>query len=307
MAVLVLGSINVDLVLRGERLPAPGETVVGGQFFRALGGKGANQAVAAARFSRERVAFVAAVGADEFGQAALDALAAEHLEMQYVRVLEGEATGVALILVDRGGENLISVASGANARLSPQEVDALPDDFWRRHRVFLASLEVPLATVQRGLERAKSFGLTTIVNPAPAAPRLAEQLDFLLIDLLTPNAGEAAHLTGIQVVDPASAAHAARRIQSLGAAQVVVTLGREGALLVDHEAQHMPAYRVEAIDATAAGDAFNGILAAALAEGQSLADAAQSASAGAAISVTRSGAQPSLPTRAEIETLRRRA
>ena len=166
--IIVLGSVNVDLVVRGRRLPAPGETVLGGEFYRAHGGKGANQAVAAARASLEPVMFVAAVGDDGFGRESLAALARENLVARYVRTVPGCPTGVALILVDERGENLISVALGANLHLSAADVDAVPEEAFCDCRVFLACLESPVQAVRRGLERARRAGEITILNPAPA-------------------------------------------------------------------------------------------------------------------------------------------
>lgn len=354
---IVLGSVNTDLVIRGPRLPRPGETVLGGDFLRAHGGKGANQAVAAARLSTAPIAFVAVVGDDDFGRTALAALEAEHLDCRGIRVGRGVPTGVALILVDESGENLIGVASGANALLTAGDVDALSDDVFARSSVFLASLESPLPAVRRGLQRARDAGMLTILNPAPATrdPALVELLP--LVDVLTPNEGEAellaaavgaaiedtdaagdaddaasetdkpnrAHVAGH--TDRAHAVHAvrdsagelpddaglvarrslgdARALCAAGCRAVVVTLGSQGCLVVDQQRViQVPACPVErVVDTTAAGDCFNGALAVALAEGRPLDEAARWASRAAAISVTRAGAQPSLPTRGEVERL----
>lgn len=298
--IIVVGSINIDLVICAPRLPRPGETVLGGEFFQASGGKGANQAVAAARVAREPVALVAAVGDDGFGSDLLAQLGRENLDLSAVKTLPGRATGVAQIVVDARGENAIAVASGANAALSPSDIDALPQALFDGARVLLACLETPLETVARALERAKQARLTTLLNPAPAGS-LCEHLGLLeLVDVLTPNQIEAAELIGdgFEGGDPLAIAG---RLRQLGAANCVLTLGAEGCLVVGQRADAIPGVRVEAIDTTAAGDAFNGVLAMALAEGRTLVDAARRANRAAAIAVTRRGAQPSLPHRHEIE------
>lgn len=304
--VIVLGSVNTDLVIRGPRLPRPGETVLGGVFYQAAGGKGANQAVAAARAARAPVALIAAVGDDGLGRAALEGFARENLHTAHVRVVPGGASGVALILVDETGENAISVASGANAVLRPEDVDAVPDELWSAARVFLTCLESPIDTVVRGLERAKRAGLTTILNPAPADVSICCEQVLRLVDILTPNEGEAALLTGMPVSDEVSAVAAARRLQAYGCGAVIVTRGPAGCVIVTDRfatdgVVSQPACPVQAVDTTAAGDAFNGALAVALSEGEPLVAAARFASHAAAISVTRQGAQPSLPVRGEID------
>ena len=302
--VIVLGSINVDLVIQGPRLPLVGETVLGGRFFQSLGGKGANQAVAAARASRDPVAFIAAAGDDAYGRAAFAAFARENLVSDFIRTIAGEPTGVALIMVGSGGENAIAVASGANARLLPADVDALPQSLFDEAKVFLACLESPLDSVQRGLERAKQAGLTTILNPAPACAEVIDRGLLRWVDVVTPNETEAAQLTGVLLDEIARDATAAgRRLQDLGCRAAIVTLGAAGCQVVEIESTRLPALPVRAVDTTAAGDAFNGALAVALAEGRSLLEAARFATRAAAIAVTRAGAQSSLPTRAEIDAL----
>jgi ribokinase len=306
--IIVLGSINIDLVVRGPRLPVPGQTVIGGEFYQAAGGKGANQAVAAARAALQPVTFIGAVGDDNHGREALERFKSENLVCDFLKVAPGEASGVALILVDEAGQNLISVASGANARLSPEDIDAIPDSIFAGAKVFLTCLETPLATVAHGLRRAKQGGLVTVLNPAPASREIIEAGLLKLVDILTPNAGEAALLAGFTADGPnaeneLNALHAAQTLQGLGCRNVIVTLGSRGCLVVEEQSQHVPGRAVRAIDATSAGDAFNGALAVALSEGRSLVDAAEWANAAAAISVTRRGAQPSLPWRSEIEGL----
>jgi ribokinase len=307
MSVLILGSVNTDLVIRSARLPRPGETVLGVEFYQAAGGKGANQAVAAARATgaHGKVTFIGAVGDDEYGKQSRRALLAEGIECSHLNEVTGVPSGIALILVDEQGENLISVASGANAHLLVGNLDAIPASLFQECKVFLACLESPLPTVERGLARAKELGLITILNPAPVENGAAVKCLLPLVDVLTPNELELAALAGMPVDTPESAAAAARIVQSLGARQIIVTLGAAGSVLVDESgtAHHIPAFPVTPIDTTAAGDCFSGTLAIALAEGQSLLTAARFASAAAAISVTRRGAQPSLPRRNEIESL----
>ncbi len=299
--IITLGSINTDLVIKGSRLPAAGETVLGGQFYQASGGKGANQAVAAARASRDPVTLIAAVGDDDFGRASLENFARENLSRDYIRVVPNQASGVALILVDDTGQNCISVASGANMALTPGDVDAVPDAVFAEARVFLACLESPLETVVRGMQRAKQAGLLTILNPAPADTRLVSTGVLEYVDILTPNESEAFALIGQAVHDEPSAASAGQALRALGCRSAVVTLGSRGSVVVEDRANFVHAIDVVAVDATAAGDAFNGTLAVALSEGRSLPDAARWANVAAGLSVTREGAQPSLPSREAIE------
>ncbi len=303
MSIIVLGSINTDLVIRGPKLPRPGETVLGGEFLQAAGGKGANQAVAAVRAGRGPVVFLAAVGDEPFGRQLLAGLNQEGIDCRWIGVISGVATGVALILVDRQGENLISVASGANLHLTRQVVEDVPDEVFASAKVFLASLESPPEAVKRGLERARQSEVTTILNPAPAlSPQQAEPL-WRLADVLTPNEHEAAMLSGVPVDSVESAVAAARQLQERGAGDLIVTLGALGCVVVEKNIPPVvvPPVPVRAVDATAAGDAFSGALAIALSEGKGLVDAARFATAAAGIAVTRAGAQPSLPRREEIE------
>jgi ribokinase len=302
----VLGSINMDLVVQSPRMPTPGETVLGGRFFTSLGGKGANQAVAAARASRDVVTFVAAVGGDPFGHQALTVLQNEpRLDTGVLRTVSGAATGVALITVDPRGENMICVASGANAQLAPADLEAIPEIAWRGARVFLACLESPLTTVEHGLRLAKKHGLLTILNPAPAVAGAGRRELLSLVDVLTPNQHEAAalaqELAGAAGNRATDAAAIAQALRAAGAGRVIITLGASGALIVDDQTTQISAHRAQVVDTTAAGDAFNGALAVALAEGNSLVEAARWATAAAAIAVGRAGAIPSLAMREEIE------
>jgi ribokinase len=285
--VVVVGSINADLVVVTERLPGPGETVSGGRFARHGGGKGANQAVAAARLGA-RVAMVGAVGADELGDAALRELEAEGVDVSAVARLD-EPTGVALIVVDADGENQIAVASGANAALTAGQVALTLDG----DGVVLLGHEVPDDVVIAGAEAAAAAGWTPILNPAPAR----EIPDRVLAagPILTPNASEAARLTGEE--DPEAAA---RKLRERTGAAVLVTLGARGALLLDRELERLGAPRVDVVDTTGAGDTVNGALAAELAAGRTLADAARFAIAAAAVSTGREGARGGMPRRDEL-------
>lgn len=304
--IIVVGSINADLVIKGPKLPAPGETILGGEFYQAAGGKGANQAVAAARLALAPVTFVGALGEDALGRDALRGFQSENLICDYLRSVPQSPTGVALILVDANGQNLISVASGANSRLAPGDLDAVCRTAFPAARIFLTSLEIPLETVASGLKRAKQAGLLTVLNPAPASREVLDADILNWVDVLTPNAGEAALLAETGLATPgetesAAAIRAARELQERGCRQVIVTLGADGCVVVGSAVTQIAPCRVAAVDATAAGDAFNGALAVALAEGRTLVEAATWANAAAALSVTRRGAQPSLPTRRELD------
>ena len=299
--IIVLGSINTDLVIRGPRLPRPGETVLGGEFYQASGGKGANQAVAAARLASRPVVLLAAVGDDPLGREAWQRLQQENLDLGCVRTVSERPSGVALILVDRAGENCISVAPGANQALRAEDVDRVPSALFKQAGVVLASLEVPWGFVSRGLERGRAAGATTILNPAPASPELVESNCLGFVDVITPNETEAESLTGVQVVDESTASEAGRRLQALGCKSAIVTRGGAGCVVIERDAKVIEAPQVVAVDTTAAGDAFNGALAVALSEGLSLVESARWASRVGAISVTRAGAQPSLPRREEVD------
>ena len=296
--VLVVGSSNTDMVLRVPRIPKPGETVLGGAFVMAAGGKGANQAVAAAR-AGANVVFVARVGEDVFGEQALANFRADGIDTRFVLRTVGAPSGVALINVDGRGENSISVASGANAVLSAADIEGAAPAFSSAD-VVLLQLESPLEAVEAAVRRAGERGVPVILNPAPARP-LADDL-LRRVAVLTPNEHEAELLAGVPVRDEEGARQAAARLRARGPAAVVVTLGERGAYASSREFEGLvPAFKVVPVDTTAAGDVFIGALAAAVAEGAPLAEALRFASAAAAISVTRPGAQPSAPARAEIE------
>lgn len=301
--ILVVGSTNTDMIIRVPRVPKPGETVLGCEFAMAPGGKGANQAVAAAR-AGGALTFVTRVGDDLFGRQAVRNFEADGIDVRYIGIDAGAPTGVAMINVDAEGENSISVASGANARLSPADIEAAGAAFAAADTVLL-QLESPLETVEAAARMAREREVPVILNPAPARP-LRDRL-LAEISVLTPNEHEAETLTGVEVRDEADAKRAAARLRERGPRLVIVTRGRKGLYaLGDGFEAMMPAFKVTPVDTTAAGDVFNGALAVALAEKMELAAALRFAQAAAAISVTRPGAQPSAPTRAEIEAFLKR-
>jgi ribokinase len=289
----VVGSANLDLIVRAPALPRAGQTVIGSDLLQVAGGKGANQAVAGARLGAS-VTFIGNVGADAFGAAVYAALAAEHLELGSLARLAGRATGVALIVVDAEGENAIAVAPGANYDLSAAQVEAGLRTL-RREDVVLAQLEVPLECVARAARLAKDAGARMILNVAPAQPLASTVLDQVYGLIL--NAGEAAVLSGTD--EPASAA---RQLVCRVPTVVIVTLGGDGLLLATERGiLHLPADSVSVVDTTGAGDAFCGAFAAALLDDSSLERAAQLARTAAALATTRRGAQASLPSRGEVE------
>lgn len=301
--IVVVGSSNTDMIVQLERLPRPGETLLGGRFTTAAGGKGANQAVGAAR-AGGNVSFVARVGADSLGDQAVRGFETDAIDVSHVSRDRSLASGVALIFVAQNGENSIAVAGGANNRLAPADV--------RRARaaieaadVLLMQLETPLATVEAAATIAHRKGVRVILNPAPAQ-KLPESL-LRRISILTPNETEAELLTGIRVENEIDAARAADHLLAKGVGTVVITLGARGAWVAESGAhQLVPGFKVKAVDTTAAGDIFNGALAVALGEGRPLIDAVRFANAAAALSVTKLGAQPSAPRRRDIERLLKR-
>lgn len=296
--VVILGGINMDLVLRTPRLPAPGETIIGHGFLTAPGGKGSNQAVAAARLGVP-AALIGRVGADDFGRALRRSLTDAGVDTRFVTEDPEAATGIASIWVEDGGQNSIVAALGANLRVTRAEIDAAAQAI-QTASVFVAQLEVPLDAVQYALQIAHAAGVTTLLNPAPACPLPSEVL--ALTDALLPNETEAALLTGVAVRSTADAETAARLLRGVGARRVIVTLGEGGALWLEGEtARHIHPFKVQAVDTTAAGDAFVGALAAALAQGKSWTAGLREASAAGALAATKMGAQPSLPTRAELD------
>jgi len=296
--IVVVGSSNTDMILQLDRIPRAGETVLGGEFTIAAGGKGANQAVAAARAGGE-VTFVARLGRDVLGEQALAGFRRDGIQTECVGRDPKAPSGVALIFVARDGENCIAVAGGANGRLSSADVRRAKR-FIRRASSVLLQLEIPLETVESAAAIAAAAGVRVILNPAPAR----ELPDRLLraVSILTPNETEAELLTGVRVTDDRSAAAAAARLRDRGVEVVVVTLGARGAWVAGPAGQRrVPGCRVRTVDTTGAGDVFNGALAVALGEGRPLEAAVRFANAAAALSVTRLGAQPSAPMRAKID------
>lgn len=289
--IVVVGSANTDLVVRVPRLPLPGETVSEGRFFRALGGKGANQAVAAARLGAA-VTFVGCVGDDDLGQQAIEGLAAEGVDTGHMRREPAAPSGVALVMVDAAGENCISVAPGANASLTPSDVEAARDAIEGADALLL-QLETPLESVEHAARTAHAAGVPVILNPAPAR-QLPESL-LALLDVLTPNETEARMIAGAGG-EGMTPLEAAAEIRNRCGAAVVVTLGAEGALvLTERGEERVPGFPVNAVDSTAAGDAFSGALAVALASGADLRDAVRRGCAAGALAATVEGARPSLP------------
>ena len=294
--ILVVGSSNTDMVIKTQHFPAPGETILGGQFLMNAGGKGANQAVAAARLGGQ-VTFVGKIGNDIFGKQAVQQLANEGINVDFVSVDPENPSGVALITVDRTGENSIVVASGSNGTLSPADFDQAATEFAEADFVLL-QLEIPIPTVEYIAQKAFMQNKKVILNPAPATELSEEILKNLY--LITPNETEAELLTGIKVTDEASALKAAINLHQKGVKSVIITMGAAGAFLLENgKSQVIKAPRVEAVDTTAAGDTFNGALAVALAEGKTLTESIAFANKAASISVTRIGAQSSVPYRNE--------
>lgn len=297
---VVVGSSNTDMVVKSAKIPAGGETVLGGDFVMVPGGKGANQAVCAAKLGAD-VKLVARVGDDTFGEASLANFAATGVDTRYVTRDSTAPSGIALITVDEKGENAIVVAAGANLRLTPDDVDRARDAIAQADAVVL-QLEIPQETVAHTIKLARSLGVRIVLNPAPIRPISRDLLG--MVDVLIPNQHEAAELIGRPGeglgLDPVTAA---KELRSLGAGVVVITLGGQGSYVCDGEVtSFVEPMRVTPVDTTAAGDAFTASLACALSEGQDMLSAVRFATRVAAISVTRVGAQPSLPSRAELET-----
>lgn len=293
--VVVIGSSNTDMVIRMAHIPSSGETVMGEQFKTVQGGKGANQAVAAARLGAE-VVFVARLGCDTFGQESMNAYRAEGINTDFIVRDDANPSGVALIMVDQEGENIIGVASGANACLSPQDVESA-ESVIKIADCVLLQLEIPLETVEAAVHVACKYGVRIILNPAPAKPLPIQLLNK--VDTLTPNETEAVFLAGVlsssNIIDVASNLRTKSGVKNL-----LITMGANGTLISNMDNMRIPAFPVKVIDTTGAGDAFNGGLAVALARGDELPGAVRFANAVAALSTMKFGAQSSLPTADEI-------
>ncbi|MCB2210406.1 ribokinase [bacterium] len=293
--ILVVGSINMDLVVRVPHSPKAGETVLGGDFETFPGGKGANQAVAAARMGGE-VTMVGRVGNDNFGDTLIQGLVEDNIKTSFVIKDTNVATGVAMIAVAADGENLIVVASGANYDVSPEDV-ANTRDIMRDTDLLLVQLECPIEAVIAAADLAKAYDIPVVLNPAPAQPLSKALLSN--VDVLTPNETEL-----LQLADEDDLDKAIQKVLSMGVKNLVITLGANGARVVsDKMDRHIPAHEITAVDTTAAGDAFNGAMAVALAEGKPLLEAVQYGMAAGALASTRPGAQPSLPARDAVENL----
>ena len=295
--IVVIGSSNTDMVIKCAHLPAPGETILGGNFFMNAGGKGANQAVAAARLNGD-VTFIAKVGNDVFGKQSIELFNKENINTEYIFIDETNASGIALITVDDKGENCIAVAQGANGNLSVDDIKKAEQSL-HDAAIILVQLEIPITTIEYVATFAKQHNKKLILNPAPACVLSNELLSK--ISIITPNEKEASMLTNVEVNDITSAQQAAKILFDKGIGAVIITLGEEGVLLYQRNIfSIIPSNKVTAIDTTAAGDVFNGALAVALSEQKNIEDAIAFANNAASISVTRLGAQASAPYRSEL-------
>ena len=295
--IVVIGSSNTDMVIKADKFPLPGETILGGKFFMFPGGKGANQAVAASRLGGD-VTFIAKVGNDIFGKQALQQFRKEGIHTEFVLSDPDQPSGVALITVDAKGENTIVVAQGSNGALSPEDVQRADKEF-ENFGIVLMQLEIPLQTVIHSARLGKSQGKKVILNPAPAM-RLPSEL-FGDLFMITPNKSETEAITGVEITDMETVRLAARKLWEKGVQHVVVTLGPEGAFIYDKDGgRHIATPRVTAVDSTAAGDVFNGALAVAISENKTIDEAVAFANRAASVSVTKMGAQASAPYRKEL-------
>lgn len=295
--IIVVGSTNMDMVVKTNHIPQPGETVLGGKFFMNPGGKGANQAVAISRLGGS-VSFTGKIGDDIFGKQSQQLFDDEGIESTGLFPDRDLPSGIALITVDENGENSIVVAPGANSNLTAQDIDQTLGSY-SRGDILLTQLEIPMAAVEHAVERARSKEMIVILNPAPVNSTIKKL--FKHVDIITPNVGEAEMLSGLKITDISSAHDAAKLIQIQGADNVIITLGKLGAVLLEGtESYYVPAYEVKVVDTTAAGDVFNGALAVAVSEGKTLYEATKFACAAASVAVTKLGAQTSIPYRNEV-------
>ena len=295
--IIVIGSSNVDMVVRTSHLPAPGETILGGEFFMNQGGKGANQAVAIKRLGGNLI-FMAKLGNDVLGRQSVGYFKKEGIDTRYIALDEDSASGVALISVDDHAENSIVVASGANMLLNEQDVDKMLEEMCEGD-ILLMQLEIPLQTVEYAARKAFGKGVKVVLNPAPARS-LPKEL-FRHLYMVTPNRIEAEMLTGIKIANDADVEKVAEEICAMGVKNVIITLGSKGCLIREEGVSYrIDAFKVEPVDTTAAGDTFNGALCVVLSEGMDLKQAAVMASKASSIAVTRMGAQSSIPYREEL-------
>ena len=298
--ILVVGSSNTDLIIKVPEIPRPGETLLGGEFQTFQGGKGANQAVAAARGGGD-VVFIASVGGDTYGEESIKGYKLDNINTEDIKICKKIPSGVAMITISDSGENAITVASGANAELKPEDLDEAEEAF-HEAEYMLVQLETPLDTVQKAVEISAEFETKVILNPAPAA-ELPDEI-ISQVDIITPNETEAERLTGVTVSNELDAAKAADILHKRGVKTVIITMGALGAFLSDRITgvkNLVPGFKVDPVDTTGAGDVFNGQLAVALAEGLPLKDAIRQANAAAALSVQKLGAQSSIPRREETD------
>lgn len=295
--IIVIGSSNVDMVVRTSHLPAPGETILGGEFFMNQGGKGANQAVAIKRLGGNLI-FMAKLGNDVLGRQSVGYFKKEGIDTRYIALDEDSASGVALISVDDHAENSIVVASGANMLLNEQDVDKMLEEMCEGD-ILLMQLEIPLQTVEYAARKAFGKGVKVVLNPAPARS-IPKEL-FRHLYMVTPNRIEAEMLTGIKIANDADVEKVAEEICAMGVKNVIITLGSKGCLIREEGVSYrIDAFKVEPVDTTAAGDTFNGALCVGLSEGMDLKQAAVMASKASSIAVTRMGAQSSIPYREEL-------
>ena len=295
--IIVIGSSNVDMVVRTSHLPAPGETILGGEFFMNQGGKGANQAVAIKRLGGNLIC-MAKLGNDGLGRQSVGYFKKEGIDTRYIAFDEDSASGVALISVDDHAENSIVVASGANMLLNEQDVDKMLEEMCEGD-ILLMQLEIPLQTVEYAARKAFGKGVKVVLNPAPARS-LPKEL-FRHLYMVTPNRIEAEMLTGIKIANDADVEKVAEEICAMGVKNVIITLGSKGCLIREEGVSYrIDAFKVEPVDTTAAGDTFNGALCVGLSEGMDLKQAAVMASKASSIAVTRMGAQSSIPYREEL-------
>lgn len=299
--ITVIGSINTDMVVRSPEIPKPGQTLMGHSFITTGGGKGANQAVAAARLGG-KVNLIARIGADAFGEISLENFKKEKINTAHVYTDQNAPSGIAIIVVDDKGENVIVVAPGANALLNEDDIQKAEDSI-KNADIVLLQLEIPMSTVAEGIKLAKKYKRTVMLNPAPASAIPGDILQH--VDIITPNQTEAMTLTGITINDMTSAQQACDILHGKGISTVIITMGEQGAYLSSgNDKQMVAGYNAgKAIDTVAAGDTFCGGLAIAIAEGKSLYEAIQFANAAAALSVTKAGAQASIPNRDDVANL----
>lgn len=298
--IIVIGSSNTDMVVKSDRLPLPGETILGGEFIMTAGGKGANQAVAIAKMNGD-LTFVAKVGKDVFGEQAIQNYSKLGINTDYI-FRDDVSSGIALIMVDEHAENCISVASGANGKLSKEDIN-LVRDVIEKSDILLMQLEIPVEVIEYATDVAYNAGVKVILNPAPAKYINSGTLNKLY--LITPNTTEAQILSGIQIINIDSAKKAAEVLADKGVRNVIITLGAEGSLILTEARKFyfIESRKMDAVDTTAAGDVYNGALCVALSEGKDMVAAAKFAALASSISVTRMGAQSSIPERAEVDEL----